>query len=99
VVSGPLARTILLQHKLAPGLTERMYAVQVDKTHLSRVRPAPATSGNLYRPGTDPEDVAVSGGWGGRRRTAQRTLAAGAIGVAAALAARRWLRRTAPTRA
>jgi len=98
VVSGPLARTILLQHKLAPGLTERMYAVQVDKTHLSRVRPAPVTSGNLYRPGTDPKDVAVSGGWGGRRRTAQRTIAAGAIGVAGALAARRWLRRSAPTR-
>jgi NAD(P)-dependent dehydrogenase (short-subunit alcohol dehydrogenase family) len=98
VVSGSLGRTVLWQHKLAPGLTERMFAVQVDKTHLSRERPAPATNGNLYEPSTDPRSASATGGWGGRRRTAQRALAVGAMGIAGGLAARRWLRRSAPTR-
>jgi short-subunit dehydrogenase len=98
VVSGPMGRTILLQHKLAPGLTERMFAKRVDKAHLSRERPVRATSGNLYQPAADPRDTAVSGGWGGRRRTAQRAIAAGAVGVAGGLVAHRLLRRGASIR-
>jgi short-subunit dehydrogenase len=98
VVSGAMGRTILWQYKLAPGLTERMFARQVDKTHLSRERPVRATSGNLYQPATSPRDAAVSGGWGGRRRTAQRTIAAGAVGVAGGLVAHRLLRRGASPR-
>lgn len=98
VVSGALGHVLLWQHKLAPGLTERMIAVQVDKTHLSRERPAEATSGNLYQPSGDPGSAATTGGWGGGRRTAQRALAMGALGIAGGVAARRWLRRLAPVR-
>ena len=92
VVVGPMGRFMLLQYKTTPGLVERQMAVQVDKTHLSRERPAPATSGNLHEPSTDPRDAQVHGGWGGRRRTAQRRLLVAGLAGGAALAARRLLR-------
>lgn len=93
VLVGPMGRSMALQYKTTPGLVERNMAMQVDKTHLSRERPAPNTSGNLYEPSTDPRDMAVQGGWGGRRRTAQRRLLlAGLAGGAATAAVRRLLR-------
>lgn len=50
VIVGPMGRTLVMQTKFAPGLIERQMALQVDKTHLYRTKPAPATDGNLYRP-------------------------------------------------
>jgi short-subunit dehydrogenase len=47
VIVGPMGRNLVMQAKLAPGLTERMMAMQVDRTHLYRSRPASATDGNL----------------------------------------------------
>jgi short-subunit dehydrogenase len=93
VVSGPMGRSLLWQYKIAPGLTERIFARQVDRMHLSRERPVPATNGNLYTSAEDARDAAISGGWGGRRRTAQRMVAMAAIGLAGGLAVRRRLRR------
>lgn len=95
VVSGPMSRSILWQYKVAPGVTERMFAMQVDRTHLSRERPLAATNGNLFESATDSRDAAISGGWGGRRRTVQRAVAmAGAI-LAGGLVVRRLRRRSA----
>lgn len=93
VVAGPTARALLWQYKWAPGLTERMLARQVDKTHLSRERPAPADSGNIHDPAGNPHDARVSGGWGGRRRTVQRAIAMGGLALAGGLVVRRMLRR------
>jgi len=88
-VVGPMGRNLVMQSKIAPGLTERMMALQVDKTHLYRTKPAPATHGNLFDPA--PGTGAVSGGWHGRRRTALRRVASTAALLAGGAAmARRW---------
>lgn len=80
-----------LQSRTAPGLMERTAARQVDRTHLSREEPAPATHGNLHIPA--PGDGSVDGGWNGRRRTTMRRLAVAAtavgVGVGAAVGAGR----------
>ncbi len=92
VPAGPMARAVLIQHRLAPGLTERVMAGHVDRTLLSRGEDAAPTAGNLYTPSPDPRDTAVAGGWGGARRTAQRRLAAATV-LLGGLLTRRALRR------
>ncbi len=89
VLVGSMARNLMMQSKLAPGLAERMMASQVDKMHLYRTKPAPATSGNLFQPA--PGTGSVSGGWHGRRKTAVRRVASTAALLAGgALVAQRW---------
>ncbi|MGP3966348.1 SDR family oxidoreductase [Streptomyces sp. 6N223] len=73
VVAGPAGRALVLQSRLTPGIVERALARQVDRTHLSRRRPAPAGPGNLHVPA--PGAGSTDGGWHGRRRTARRRLA------------------------
>jgi NAD(P)-dependent dehydrogenase (short-subunit alcohol dehydrogenase family) len=90
VVVGPMGRNLLVQSKVAPGLTERMMALQVDKTHLYRTRPAPATDGNLFQPA--PGTGSVSGGWHGKRATALRRAASAALLTSGVVVARRWAR-------
>lgn len=80
VTVGLGGRLMRAQHRVAPAFTETMMAVLVDRTHLSRRHSAPPTTGNLYEPSSDERLARVTGGWGGRRRTAVRTLAgAGAL--------------------
>ncbi len=76
-IVGPMGRNLVMQTKFAPGFTERLMAIQVDRSHLYRTKPMPATDGNLFEsaPGTG----SVSGGWHGRRRTAVRRAAAAAL--------------------
>lgn len=74
VIVGPMPRNMAWSHKMVPGTVERVMAVQVDRKHLSRTTPAPATSGNLYEASTDA--ARMEGGWNGRRRTAARRIAA-----------------------
>jgi NAD(P)-dependent dehydrogenase (short-subunit alcohol dehydrogenase family) len=89
VVVGPMGRNLVMQSKLAPGFTERLMARQVDKTHLSRTKPAPATHGNLFTPA--PGTGSVSGGWHGKRQENLRRLASTAALLAGGVAvARRW---------
>ncbi|WP_026929757.1 SDR family oxidoreductase [Glycomyces tenuis] len=84
VLAGTGARQLAMMRKRAPGLTERLMAGKVDRRHLSRKRSAEDTDGNLYEPSA--EDASATGGWGGRRRTAQRGIAmAAAAGLAGAL--------------
>ncbi|MFL6047501.1 MAG: SDR family oxidoreductase [Propionibacteriaceae bacterium] len=87
VIVGPMGRNLVMQAKLAPGLTERMMAIQVDRSHLYRSRPAPATDGNLFQPAAG--TGSVSGGWHGRRRTAVRRAASAALVSGAILLVRR----------
>jgi NAD(P)-dependent dehydrogenase (short-subunit alcohol dehydrogenase family) len=87
VIVGPLGRNLLMQAKLTPGLVEKMMAVQVDKTHLSRTEPAPATDGNLHRPASGAGSV--HGGWNGTRRTAIRRALSGAALAGVVATARR----------
>ncbi len=77
VVVGPMGRTILLQYKLAPGIAERLMAVQVDRTLFYRRRTAPDSQGNLFdaAPGTG----SVAGGFHGKQLTAVRRLASAAL--------------------
>jgi short-subunit dehydrogenase len=90
VVVGPMGRNLVLQAKLAPGFTERMMALQVDKTHLYRNTPAPAGQGNLFEPA--PGTGSVSGGWHGKRQTALRRGASLALLTGSVAVARRWAR-------
>jgi short-subunit dehydrogenase len=91
VVVGPMGRNLLMQSKLAPGLTEKLMAAQVNRMHLSRDHPAPATPGNLYEPADG--SGSAEGGWNGRRRTVvRRAGTAAAVLAGTAAAGRRWLR-------
>lgn len=88
VIVGPMGRNLLLQYRLASGMTERMVASQVDRTHLSRTEPAAATKSNLFEPAAVPGSV--DGGWHGMRRTAfRRAAAAGLVAAGAATAVRK----------
>jgi short-subunit dehydrogenase len=78
-VVGPGGRMLALQHKILPGAVEGAMAVQVDKTHLSRHYDAQDSSGNLYQPSEEGQKGSVEGGWGGRRRTAQRRVMTGLL--------------------
>jgi short-subunit dehydrogenase len=94
VIVGSTGRNSLLLAKLAPGLTERLMAVQVDRAHLDRRRSAPATQGNLFQPADGLGSV--SGGWHGKLRTGLRRAAAAAL-VTGGLVATRRRRRAAVT--
>ena len=89
-VVGPAGRLMLLQHKVTPARLEAVMAVQVEKTHLSRKKPAPASTGALYEPSGHSRKASVGGGWQGRRRTARRrAAAAGAVAGAAVVLSKR----------
>lgn len=84
VAGGLLGRAFVLQHVLAPALTERLLAEDVDRS-LRRDGAVAATSGNLHNPRPGP--AAVHGGWDGRRREDRRRRATVTAVVAGALAA------------
>lgn len=89
VSGGLLGRLFVLQHTLAPRLTENLLAREVDLTLTRTDPPVPATSGTLYEPAPGP--TPPTGGWHGRRRERVRTAALllGAVGVTAGLTAAR----------
>jgi NAD(P)-dependent dehydrogenase (short-subunit alcohol dehydrogenase family) len=60
VFAGPAGPPLRWQRILAPGITERVFASQVNADHF-RDRPAPQTAGNLFEPLWGMEQV--SGGW------------------------------------
>jgi short-subunit dehydrogenase len=87
VVVGRSGKRISAMVSIAPGLTERALASQVEKDHFQRGRSAPPSAGNLFTP--QPEWPQVSGGWRGLARgdgvkRAGRKVAKG-VAVAAAL--------------
>ncbi|WP_031479776.1 SDR family oxidoreductase [Streptomyces bicolor] len=90
VVVGPMGRSMVLESRVAPGMTERMMARQADKTHLSRKESAPAGHGNLHVPA--PGQGATHGGWGGRRRTMMRRLAVATVTAGAVAGVARGVR-------
>lgn len=89
VIVGPIGRPVNAQHKVAPGTTDAVMAVQTRGGHLAR-KSAPNTEGTIHTPGEGPGTV--SGGWGGRRRTAQRRIALIGALAGAGLLARRAMR-------
>jgi len=85
VLCGAGAKSLAMLNRKAPGLAERLVTEKADRQQLSRRRSADATAGNLYEP-SRAEEARTTGGWGGRRRTAQRGMAmAAAAGIAGAL--------------
>lgn len=91
VVVGALGRSMVLQHRIAPGATEALIGRLMPVLHLSNDHTTPGTAGNLYEPCADPATASISGGWAGRRRTFQRRAAATGLLIAAPLVARRLL--------
>lgn len=90
VTVGLAGQAVTALARCAPGLAERAMAVQVDRVHLRHDHPAPASTGNLYRPADGIS--AATGGWGGRRGTVLRRVGTvAAVAASAALAGRRWL--------
>lgn len=79
VAVGRIGRSMVRQHRLMPGRLERVMAHQVEHTHLSKKESAEDSTGNLYGPSLDPANASVTGGWGGRRRTAQRAILGAAV--------------------
>lgn len=95
VVVGNAGRMLLLVHRLAPGLAERILARQVEKDHFQDA-PAPPSPGNLFEP--MPQWTGVSGGW--KRPAPLRIPRAATVGMAALvplLLAWLWLRPGAPS--
>jgi NAD(P)-dependent dehydrogenase (short-subunit alcohol dehydrogenase family) len=89
---GNAGRLLAWQHALAPGLTERMVARAVDRSHFQD-RPAEPTQGNLFEP--VPFGTSASGGWKPARRRKALPLLAGiglAVPAVASLLGRRSLR-------
>jgi short-subunit dehydrogenase len=83
VVVGPAGRVMVLKHRVMPKTLERVMALQVEETHLSRRKAAADSTGNLYQPSSAVVAASAHGGWHGRRRTARRR-AAGALVLAGA---------------
>ena len=90
ILVGRAARTLSLQHTLAPALTERIFAAQVERDHFQDT-PAPASAGNVFEP--TPEWTSVSGGWRQDGRKRGRLIGAGVAAAVPAVAAAFWLRR------
>ncbi|WP_258804705.1 SDR family oxidoreductase [Pseudarthrobacter sp. NS4] len=74
VVGGLTGRLLVLQHRVMPGAVEAAIARQVDGNQLSRRQSAPTTAGNLHMASETLRKGSVTGGWHGRRRTAQRSI-------------------------
>ncbi|MGN9777540.1 SDR family oxidoreductase [Micromonospora sp. H33] len=92
VVVGPAGRALVMQSRLTPKLVEKLMAVRVDRSHLSRGRPAPASAGNLYQPAAG--SGSAHGGWDRSPRAVLRLAGtAAALLLAATAAAGRWLLR------
>ncbi|MFD1505721.1 SDR family NAD(P)-dependent oxidoreductase [Georgenia yuyongxinii] len=92
VTVGAIGKAAAWQHRAAPRAVEATFGTLTDKRSIRRSRRAAPSSGNLYRPSADPGTAAVSGGWGGGRKTAVRRLASVGALAAAGLAIRRALR-------
>ncbi len=78
-IVGGSGRLLALQHALAPALTERLFAAQVERDHFDEGHAAP-TDGNLFA--SVAEGTGASGGW--RARNTGRQLAPAALAGAAA---------------
>jgi NAD(P)-dependent dehydrogenase (short-subunit alcohol dehydrogenase family) len=83
VTIGLAGRALLLGRTLLPGVTERVTARVVGRSHFEE-RPAEPTDGNLYEPIA--ELALADGGWSSRKRRLVLP------GVAAAVVAWAWLR-------
>ena len=92
VVVGALGRSMVLQHKMAPGPTESLIERLIPVLHFSGEHTTVSTAGNLYEPCPDPATAKISGGWAGRRKTLQRRAAGAGLLIAGTLATRRLLR-------
>lgn len=89
VAGGPVARLLVLQHRVTPKLVEGSVARQVDKKQLPRRKSAAVTPGNLHRSSESIRKGSVSGGWHGRRGTAMRRFFTAAAVAGAVMAAGR----------
>lgn len=87
IAVGAGAKQIIKRHRAAPGATERLMALQVDRTHLSRKHSAPDTSGNLYESRAGGDALAVRGIWHGKHRQRRRKIIGVGLLVGAAGAA------------
>ncbi|NBM21132.1 short-chain dehydrogenase, partial [Streptomyces sp. GC420] len=93
---GALGRGLVLQARLAPGLTEKLLALKVDRTHFTG-EPASDSDGTLYAPPSEADGT--HGGWHGTGRSAGRRLTALALAGTAAAGTAGRLRNGTPTRA
>ncbi len=84
VYVGNAARSFALQHRMAPGLTERTMARVTERRHLAQDEPAPSTTGALFTPVAEGTDA--TGGWHGRRAQNMRRAATVLVGAGAGLA-------------
>jgi len=83
IIVGASAKAGLIMHGIAPGLTEQVFAKQVERKHFDD-RPVPPSEGNLFNPMSY---ESTSGGWR-QARTERRFSAAlmlGAVALAASL--------------
>jgi short-subunit dehydrogenase len=88
VVVGASTRAGLLANRLAPALTERVFASAVERVHFAD-EPAERSEGNLFEP--SPTGARIDDGWrrgNGRRRGARAAVVGAGTAAAVVLAVR-----------
>jgi NAD(P)-dependent dehydrogenase (short-subunit alcohol dehydrogenase family) len=74
---GNSARILNLQYLLAPGLTERILALMVDRLHFYQDKAAEPNPGNLWEP--MPQHTEARGGWQSGSAERMRSVATGGM--------------------
>jgi short-subunit dehydrogenase len=73
IAVGAAGKTFVREHRRHPEAIEKQMGVQTNAGQFRRGRSAETTDGNLFEPSPS-ADAAVSGGWGGARRSRSRSL-------------------------
>ena len=73
IVAGPTGRLMVRLHRVMPGVVDGQMATLVDAVRRAGPHRQPDTHGTVFEPGTT-ADATIGGGWGGRRKYAQRRL-------------------------
>lgn len=71
IVAGPTGRLMVRLHRVMPGVVDGQMATLVDAVRRAGPRRQPDTHGTAFEPGSV-ADATAGGGWGGRRKYAQR---------------------------
>jgi len=71
IVAGPTGRLMVRLHRVMPGVVDGQMATLVDAVRRAGPHRQPDTHGTAFEPGSA-ADATAGGGWGGRRKYAQR---------------------------
>lgn len=92
IVVGKLGRLMKAQHRITPRVVDGLLAAETERLQLGPDAHIPSTDGAIFRPGDDPRDPAVEGGWHGRSRSGGRRVLGLLLLAGLGVGAWRWSR-------